>query len=245
MKLSQFKEESPEISVQTPTVEEEEEEETEENILINNDDDTAAVADSVPEFYPEEVQINQMEKSGPFDEDSEGGDDQKDVIKEESISSNEYQREGVDYLCELCHFKTPFRYALTKHIKYHHEPATHHCSQCPFSSLTASNLKNHIRNNHERTKYFCEQCNGRFWSLINLEAHMKKRHGEDREKFICEECSKLYKDKFVLADHVRRVHLGVKYPCDRCDKQFVQRHSLRMRAYLINSLCQSARALFY
>ena len=100
LKLSQFKEEPTNIPAAV-----EEEEQPEENVSVDNDE---PVADSDPEYYPGEVLGKPTEiKSGSIDENSEGGDDQK----------NELQREGVEYLCDLCHYLLPYQYIPIQRIR--------------------------------------------------------------------------------------------------------------------------------
>ena len=67
----------------------------------------------------------------------------------------------------------------------------------------------------DETKYSCEECEEDFKFNRRLLNHYKVVHPEKR--FPCDECDSTFPDLLCLAQHTRKVHIGVgDFPCNVC-----------------------------
>ncbi|XP_043952466.1 zinc finger protein 462 isoform X1 [Gambusia affinis] len=85
------------------------------------------------------------------------------------------------YSCQYCHFVSPFRHNLDRHVQSHHG---HHkpfkCKFCPFKSAYASRLKSHLHKAHtgEQYTYKCLSCPFSSMTISQLKEHSLTDHGE-------------------------------------------------------------------
>ncbi|XP_012724428.2 zinc finger protein 462 isoform X1 [Fundulus heteroclitus] len=85
------------------------------------------------------------------------------------------------YSCQYCHFVSPFRHNLDRHVQSHHG---HHkpfkCKFCPFKSAYASRLKSHLHKAHtgEQHTYKCLSCPFSSMTISQLKEHSLRDHGE-------------------------------------------------------------------
>ncbi|MEQ2177785.1 hypothetical protein GOODEAATRI_007240, partial [Goodea atripinnis] len=91
-----------------------------------------------------------------------------------------FSKEGK-YSCQYCHFVSPFRHNLDRHVQSHHG---HHkpfkCKFCPFKSAYASRLKSHLLKAHtgEQYTYKCLSCPFSSMTISQLKEHSLRDHGE-------------------------------------------------------------------
>lgn len=79
-------------------------------------------------------------------------------------------------------------------------------------------------------EFTCKICNEVLQSKKNLNRHMSKEHNlEIPKKFICEysDCGKAFSMRDTLLKHVKHVHHGVHFQCDRCPALLSTRMSRR------------------
>ncbi|XP_037120872.1 zinc finger protein 462 isoform X2 [Syngnathus acus] len=85
------------------------------------------------------------------------------------------------YSCQYCHFVSPFRHNLDRHMQSHHG---HHkpfkCKLCPFKSAYVSRLKSHLHKAHtgEQYTYKCLSCPFSSMTISQLKEHSLRDHGE-------------------------------------------------------------------
>nr|XP_057907738.1 zinc finger protein 462 isoform X2 [Doryrhamphus excisus] len=85
------------------------------------------------------------------------------------------------YSCQYCHFVSPFRHNLDRHMQSHHG---HHkpfkCKLCPFKSAYVSRLKSHMHKAHtgEQHTYKCLSCPFSSVTISQLKEHSLQDHGE-------------------------------------------------------------------
>ncbi|CAM4663705.1 unnamed protein product [Leuciscus chuanchicus] len=84
------------------------------------------------------------------------------------------------YSCQFCHFASPFRHNLDRHIQSHHgHQKPFRCKTCPFKSSYLSRLKSHLHKAHagEHT-YKCVSCAFSTTTISQLKEHSLQEHGE-------------------------------------------------------------------
>ncbi|KAJ8415610.1 hypothetical protein AAFF_G00425900 [Aldrovandia affinis] len=84
------------------------------------------------------------------------------------------------YSCQYCHFVSPFRHNLDRHVQAHHG---HHkpfrCKICSFKSAYLSRLKSHLHKAHAgENTYKCLSCPFSTMTISQLKEHSLKVHGE-------------------------------------------------------------------
>ena len=60
-----------------------------------------------------------------------------------------------------------------------------------------------------------------------MERHLRKQHLEDGKAFACEHCGKSFALKSNLVIHQKTHDLDKPFGCDKCEKTYKQRNSLR------------------
>jgi len=91
--------------------------------------------------------------------------------------------------------------------------------ECDFQSCKTDVLKKHIYKVHENpSSYSCDECDFMSLKIDYIRLHKKMVHGErDRVKCHYDGCDYSAKWKGGVNQHIRRVHEGVRFPCDQCD----------------------------
>lgn len=110
------------------------------------------------------------------------------------------------------------------------------CSTCGRTCKDWSTLQAHIKAIHEgQYDYICHICGSTFASKNGLDAHGFS-HGE-KQKFECDHCKKSFKSRYLIAEHMKKIHLQIALPiytCEDCGKTF---HSKAyFRVHKINHL---------
>lgn len=84
------------------------------------------------------------------------------------------------YSCQYCHFSSPFRHNLDRHVQSHHgHQKPFRCKLCPFKSSYLSRLKSHLHKAHagEHT-YKCLSCPFSTTTISQLKEHSLQEHKE-------------------------------------------------------------------
>ncbi|XP_056586388.1 zinc finger protein 462 isoform X2 [Triplophysa dalaica] len=84
------------------------------------------------------------------------------------------------YSCQYCHFSSPFRHNLDRHVQSHHgHQKPFRCKLCSFKSSYLSRLKSHLHKAHagEHT-YKCLSCLFSTTTISQLKEHSLQEHGE-------------------------------------------------------------------
>ena len=76
-------------------------------------------------------------------------------------------------------------------------------------------------------KYNCAMCNKEFESTIDLKNHVNTHKNMKDPKFKCEQCSKMFTTKGALDRHIKGLHEGMRYSCDKCEYNAAQAQSLK------------------
>ena len=145
---------------------------------------------------------------------------------------------GVKYLCSHC--PQSFKTVRTRkvHEKIVHGEKTEKCDECEKMFSTKGTLKEHIRQVHIKAKdKICPHCGEAFFLRESFKIHVL-RHTDDRQfpcdvcgkafltnrdfkkhmdthttPYMCDQCDKSFGSRFLLNDHVKMKHDGIKHEC--------------------------------
>ncbi len=125
---------------------------------------------------------------------------------------------------EGCEKAYPTKSQVYRHKRLHHsDPVT--CSSCSKSFNSQFSLSIHMRR-HD-AKFICDKCNRKFPCNFTLQQHLKT-HSEIRT-YICPHCQSGFYRPGTLTNHIRVVHMSVKYCClvDSCSATLSGKAGLR------------------
>lgn len=149
------------------------------------------------------------------------------------------QGEQVDefhFYCRLCvegadkltpkYTKNTSTSILLNHLKNAHIPKPPEAmrKRRQLESIGGPNKKMQVM------EFACKICNEVLQSKKNLNRHMSKEHNLDiPKKFFCdyEDCGKAFSMRDTLLKHVKHIHHGVRFNCDRCPAVLSTRMSRR------------------
>ena len=120
---------------------------------------------------------------------------------------------------------------ISKEIKKSEEILSSMATKCPYCDFAADSeaaIERHLRKAHsEDGKAFaCEHCGKSFALKANLDLHVKT-HNLDKP-FGCDKCDKRYKQRNSLREHVLKSHDNIsKFMCSTCFEKFPSRHLLK------------------
>lgn len=107
-------------------------------------------------------------------------------------------------------------------------PGKPECNICGRVCKDWPSLQSHIKGIHEGiTSYICDVCGSKFVTKNGLALH-SQNHGE-RKLYECDLCKKTFKTRYMIVEHMRKVHLNtvlLTYPCDECGKEFHSKQTL-------------------
>ena len=89
-----------------------------------------------------------------------------------------------------------------------------------------------METSNSQLNFICEWCKKAFSRKKQLQIHAQIEHGQSLDsiediKLTCQHCFKAFNHLGHLKEHVDNVHLGVKFTCDICQKQFARERVLR------------------
>lgn len=107
----------------------------------------------------------------------------------------------------------------------HQTSLDHRCDICGAGFKTKHYMLGHMKVHSEVKNYVCAICSMSFKRSGQLTKHMRKHTGN---MFYCTLCVGMgFLDTFSLKEHIERVHIGVRYRCDTCGKDYGSRKHLR------------------
>ena len=130
---------------------------------------------------------------------------------------DDHKREGDDYLCLKCEYKTSTLTGIKLHIgKIHPTLSKYKCDLCDYSSDSQNKLRKHEESKHiEHLPYSCDICGKKFKYVGSVALHNKRQHGDD--KFDCDMCEFSTVAKNSLQSHVNSIHTKEnKFSCTLC-----------------------------
>jgi len=135
--------------------------------------------------------------------------------------------------CRECDIKFKVKQEYLMHMKDHEEvnqsgENKSFCDHCGSFFTTHKELFLHkiqIRQESKKPtsitvgEFYCPICNVKCSRMCALQKHMKNKHsGDDSDMMHCEEpgCAYKTRTKDGMKNHVEKVHLGIRWPCDQC-----------------------------
>lgn len=184
---------------------------------------------------------------------------------QESLYKNHARKHGENsnLRCEICNqeFKSWWRYQV--HGTVVHQQSLK-CEKCGKEFDKRRNLLRHISRNHASKKekdVACEECGKLFYDKWALRSHMELhtnqkeqcpycqyqtchpknlrvhiKHHVQKYDFVCEHCGKGFPYKFLLRQHMGKLHSDIgmsRLPCNLCGKTFasVQYLNVHMKSH--------------
>ena len=146
---------------------------------------------------------------------------------------------GVKYPCNKCEHKATNPSDLRKHIRSQHdgtkvsvERRIYECGVCYKVFKRGDHLKTHNNAIHLGVKYPCDKCEHKATNSGNLRKHIRSKHDGTKVSLQrrinkCGICYKEFTKGSHLKTHNDNVHLGVRYPCDKCEYKATNPANLR------------------
>ena len=155
-------------------------------------------------------------------------------VNEETKQSNLIKQiksvhERIIYNCNICNYKSAYKYNLKIHIENVHEGIKpFKCSICESTFSQKGDMMKHIESVHEGIKPFkCNICNFETSINYNLKKHKESVH-EGLKPFKCKLCDYKTARNFHLKLHINSVHEKIKpFKCFRCDSSFSQKGDMK------------------
>uniref|UniRef100_A0A674N9C8 C2H2-type domain-containing protein n=1 Tax=Takifugu rubripes TaxID=31033 RepID=A0A674N9C8_TAKRU len=135
--------------------------------------------------------------------------------------------EDRPFHCIHCKKRFKHMHGLKRHQIYriHKGEFPYMCHLCPEKFRSSNCLNVHLRKHTGEKPFLCWQCGKCYRSASELTVHMGT-HSEEKP-WACGQCDVAYRTKLQLTNHVEQVHIGVRYPCNTCGKQFMKETSLK------------------
>lgn len=127
--------------------------------------------------------------------------------------------------CETCGKILKSQTTLRFHMKMHRATLDFRCAQCNLGFKTNAYLLKHMKVHSDSKDYVCKFCQMAFKHSGMLSKHVKMHTGEF---LYCDQCpSESFIDGYALRLHTERVHLGITYRCDTCNKEYGTKKHLK------------------
>lgn len=144
------------------------------------------------------------------------------------------QIDAYYFYCRLCveeenklspkYTKNTSTSILLQHLKNAHTPKDENAKR---------KMPEPIYTDSKRSKldcFTCELCGEQLESRKSFNRHLLIEHNEDQPRdFHCDykNCNKAFTQRDTLLKHIKNIHEGSKFPCDRCPAELATRMSLR------------------
>ena len=149
------------------------------------------------------------------------------AVQSSELQSSIHMVTVEKYPCHLCAETFTSKAKMFKHAKTAHQ-GTWLCPCCHRSFVAKSILIEHMRTEH---KEIGNKSSDRVFSLLKDPSQMTSSEDTDDirivevDKWLCHVCDKSFKDKQLLAAHLKALHLG-KWLCHFCDEPFTDKEEL-------------------
>ncbi|XP_064608823.1 GDNF-inducible zinc finger protein 1-like [Liolophura sinensis] len=156
------------------------------------------------------------------------------VVKRKRGRPRKTEVRAETFKCKECDFIGKNKGQLKNHKRRMHgtEAGSCRCPVCDKQFSFEKDMKRHMMR-HVDTRYPCDIC-GRVYKDRKTMLTHKERHNESYvpPSFSCDQCSKSFCTKYILANHVKSEHLGLKrmFLCPTCGKSFTQKHAYLQHA---------------
>jgi len=127
------------------------------------------------------------------------------------------------FKCKECDNSYINKSELDMHFKYRHSKDVDIkiCHLCGYETKYKEALKVHIKITHENiTRFSCAECDKKFYAKSHLKRHIKAAHRKSIEGIKCVTCGLELKTGSALLKHKNKVHRGMKFVCDICNKEY-------------------------
>ncbi|XP_072931643.1 uncharacterized protein [Epargyreus clarus] len=112
-----------------------------------------------------------------------------------------------NFFCDLCPYKSKYKYYLVMHMRTHTGEKPYKCSECPASFVNPSNLNKH-KLTHQEKQFKCMLCEKAFRTNTALREHHDATHMNI--KHTCTQCGRDFCYKADLRKHEVRSHNRTK-----------------------------------
>jgi hypothetical protein len=132
------------------------------------------------------------------------------------------------YICETCGKQFKSKFALKLHTEsIHLKKFKFSCPTCDRGFNQFHQFRGHMASHHESLNEKCLLCSLTFRYKTSLNEHIESVHKQ--VKFACSflNCDVQCSSNRALIEHVRAKHNKDRFPCDKCDKTFKWRSSLK------------------
>ena len=162
--------------------------------------------------------------------------DLKDSLEVKGI--DESSHEDKRFKCDICNYKTKFKWNLKRHMKLHSETTgvcqseTQEkdqlvCHRCGKTFKSRCGLSLHVRGKHTlQFRFLCSICAKGFMSKYSYRGHMAFHNKVSEQK--CPMCPATFRYRSSLIEHSKVQHQGMEFICNRegCSKKFASSSSL-------------------
>uniref|UniRef100_A0A336LGE0 CSON007428 protein n=1 Tax=Culicoides sonorensis TaxID=179676 RepID=A0A336LGE0_CULSO len=129
------------------------------------------------------------------------------------------------YQCGICFTKFKSEQSMKFHMKMHNASLDHRCEICGAGFKTKPYLEAHKKVHSDVKEFTCHVCNKSFKRSGQLAKHVKIH---ENYKYFCELCpNDSFIDYTTLRMHKEKVHMGIRYKCGDCGKEYGLKKHLR------------------
>ncbi|XP_031779164.1 zinc finger protein 728 isoform X2 [Nasonia vitripennis] len=159
------------------------------------------------------------------------------LLNEHMILHKEKGKELNSFDCDQCGKELKSWYSLIKHKRRHLKNKL----QCPFEHCLVEfdtgtalrdhkvyfHAKEHADHKEIHKNYTCADCGKVFYAKNNLRVHVPTHLVQEKE-FSCtyKNCDKIYQFKRNLKKHIQISHLGRRFTCEVCNREFKSNQKL-------------------
>ena len=139
---------------------------------------------------------------------------------------------GLRVPCRLC-----LRQFKSRGLAEEHEAAFHRgkrflCSECDRTFVSRSGRDSHLLYKHNGEPQSCAECDYKGRNAGQIRNHVRVEHLQVSAAD-CPTCFKTFKSKYEMRRH-QRIHLGLRIPCDLCEKVYGSRSELQRHKKILH-----------